>query len=131
MSNQTESGKCWIYKRATLVRDDGAQEIIDYTDGTEPFDCSKLMKDDMDHPVYVWKLAGERIHIPLNVKRNSVSSIYNSGTIETDRGMIEYEYIFGKFRTYTQVMMSQLSSCAPLIVIIAVLSFIAIRRRQE
>jgi hypothetical protein len=93
-------GKCWIYKRATLYIPGLKPNIIDYSDGTEPFDCNVVSTDDMGNPVYIWKLPNKTIIIPMNIKRNSIDSIVRTGVIKYQEGEIHYEYIFGKFKDY-------------------------------
>lgn len=87
-------GKCYIYKRA-----EKNGRIIDYTDGTEPFDCTVFEQD--GYPTFQWIVPDPdtdeelEFNIPLNVPRTNTQSIVEKGEF----GDIEYEFLFGKFRT--------------------------------
>lgn len=119
------SGKCWVYRRATLHIPDMPPKIIDYSDGTEPFNCNTV-SDSGNYPVYEWKLPGEVIPIPLNIPRNNVDSILRKGVIEYPDGEIHWEYIFGKFRTHPQFYLQKLPQFIPFIVIILILLFLCL-----
>jgi len=126
---KSKIGKCYIYKRATLFEPQKLPVILDYTDGTEPFDCTVHV--DADGALYHdWYLDGESIRIPLNVKRASVYSIVKDGVLDLDNGRrIEWEYIFGKFRTYPEFYWGKLVESAPYI-LIAIIIFYLIQSRR-
>lgn len=117
------AGKVWIYKRATFYPQNSDKgEIIDYTDGTEPFNSK--VEGTRQNPVYIWKIPGyeEAIQIPLNVSRNRVDSILRKEVIELpDRGDLHLEYMFGKFRTYPQFYFSRYFYVFPFLLIILIL----------
>lgn len=94
------SGKCWIYKRAELHLPGTNSQIIDYSNGTEVYDCN--IETIGDIPVYMWNLPEEQIPIPLNIPRNKTNSIIRQGTIPFGDGVITWEFIFGKFKSYPQ-----------------------------
>lgn len=118
-------GKCYIYKRATLINGNGQPQIIDYSDGTEPFNCE--VEQINGNLVYRWKLNGEIIDIPLNVRRNKVDSILRNGNL----GDIQYEFIFGKFRTFTQFYTDQLIQLLPLMIVLLILMYIVSQGRTK
>lgn len=109
-------GKCWIYKRATLLQPGVEPRIIDYSDGTEPFDCSEIVYN--EYPKYLWKLPGHVVTIPMNVPRNHVSSMVEKGSIPFGEGKIEYEFLYGKFKTYNQFYMCQFRKCLPFVLLV-------------
>lgn len=96
-------GKCLIYKRATLYdKSTGEARIVDYSNGTRAFDCKVL---DMGGPekMFIWNVGDTQIPIPLNVNRNDVPSIIQTGRIDyNDAQHIEWEYIFGRFHSYSE-----------------------------
>ena len=103
-----KQGKCYIYKRATI-----GDEFIDYTDGTEVFDC--IVDDNGQYPMYTWDLGrGLQIPIPLNIPRRKTDSIIRKGNIDD----IEYEFVFGKFSSYPKYYSQQLCKCLPLVLCI-------------
>ena len=115
-----KTGKCWIYKRAF----NGDQEI-DYTDGTKPFDCSVDVSGDF--PVYHWKVGNTSLPILLNVPHTTTKSIVNRGT----NGDIEYEFLYGKFRTYPEYYLKVLKQCGMLVVISALITFLVEKWRRS
>jgi len=116
------SGKCWIYKRANLYMPDAQPVIIDYTDGTEEFDAQVDLSK--EHPVYIWKLNDENIHIPLNIHRTKVDSIILTGSIPYGEGEIRWECLYGKFKPYSEYYLCKLFSCLPLIFAILLIMFL-------
>jgi hypothetical protein len=96
----TTSGKCWIYKRAMLYTAEQPAVLLQYQDGTEPFNCNEVDIQSHSYPVYHWNVAGEDIEIPLNVPRLQVDSIIKQGSIMTPKGEIKWECLYGKFRSY-------------------------------
>jgi hypothetical protein len=123
-------GKCWIYKRATLHLPDLPPQILDYSDGTEEFDCDDVFLTPGEHPVYMWNLPGEIVPIPLNVPRSQVDSIIRSGTIPYNGGDLQWEFIFGKYRTYGDYYMKKTIECLPFIIIICVL-IVLLKRKNN
>lgn len=113
------NGKCWIYKRATLHTSQEESIIIDYSDGTIPFDGVVDMRN--GSPVYLWTIMGEIIEIPLNIRRIETESILMSGEFETAEGVVAWECIYGKFRTYPQYYKDQLLKCLPLIIVVVLI----------
>ena len=114
-------GKCWIYKRATLYVPDLPPRILDYSDGTEEFDCDDVFIEQGQYPVYMWRLPGEIVPIPLNVPRKQVDSIIRTGVVPYSGGELHWEFIFGKFRPYSTYYMKKFGTCLPFIVIVLVL----------
>lgn len=111
--------KCYIYKRATLFREQNIPLLLDYTDGTLPHTCEITFQNGV--PLYLWQIHDQIIPIPLNVSRNSVTSIVRQGVIPTENGEIHYEFIFGKYRTYTQYYLTQLQQLAPILLVILII----------
>lgn len=122
------SGKCWIYKRATLHVPGLPPKIVDYADGTEEFDCEVL--NNGQYPIYEWKLPGEVIPIPLNIPRKNVDSIMRSGVIEYEDGELHWEFIFGKFRPYPKYFVNKFMESTPYILVILLLCFLLMRGRM-
>jgi len=94
------TGKCWIYKRATLYTPGQKPKIIDYSDGHEEFDCVPN-NNPGEALSYTWNLPDQNIDIPLNVPRNHTESIVRTGNIPYGNGEIKWEFIFGKYRNYS------------------------------
>lgn len=113
-------GKCWIYKRATLFTEDEPPLLLDYSDGTEPFD-GKVFTDDSGQLVYIWRIAGQILPIPVNVPRLATTSIVKTGTIDVDDGFIEWEYIYGKFRPLHHYMMVKFVQWLPLLLLLVLI----------
>ena len=116
-------GKCFIYKRAI---ENGVQ--LDYTDGTKPFDA--VVDYSGEFPVYTWiikSVDGEEvfIKIPLNVPPSQTDSIVNKGNI----GNIQYEFLYGRFRSYPVHLLKTLKSCG-LVVLLAVLITAYVMKRN-
>ena len=111
-------GKCWIYKRATLQVPGLPPRILDYSDGTEAFDCENVVVTPGEYPVYVWELPGEIIPIPLNIPRNQVDSIVRTGSIPYADGELQWEFIFGKYKPYTTYYTNKFMDCLPFILVI-------------
>ena len=96
-------GKCYIFKRATLYLPDGSVSLIDYSNGILPQDCSNKVIQSDDYPLYIWNLPKKTLYIPLNVYQPvNVDSFYRTGTIQTEEGIIKWEYIFGRYKTHFQ-----------------------------
>jgi hypothetical protein len=112
-------GKCWIYKRATLHIPGMPPQIVDYSDGTEEFDCGP--NHNGERPIYEWKLPGETIPIPLNIPRKEVNSIIRNGVIEYQDGELHWEFIFGKFKPNSKYYMNKLKQCSPFLIAILIL----------
>ena len=122
-------GKCYVYKRATLINGEAPPQIIDYSDGTEPFNCEVHTGAD-GYLIYKWKLNEDIINIPLNVPRSKVDSIIRKGVIPLENGTeIQYEFIFGKYRNYLQFYSDQLIQLFPLLMIIAIIILIVSNMR--
>jgi hypothetical protein len=111
-------GICKIYKRANLVTPEGSK-ILDYSNGTKDQECEVVMKNGF--PTYIWKVAGKEFLIPLNVSRANTSSIVEKGEfLVGDDGVVQWEYIYGKYREKSSSNMYWV--CLLLFVCILVLS---------
>lgn len=121
MSKRLE-GKCWIYKRATLYRNEQRPIILDYTNGVEPVNCDRVMMD-ANGLYFDWEIVpGQVVPIPLNISRHNTFSIIRQGKIEMEDGSeIQWEFIFGKFQTYTEYNMAKFIEYLPFLVLILIL----------
>lgn len=116
-------GKCYIYKRANLVTENG-EKLVDYQDGTIPFNC-QVHTNQQGRPVHRWNLYGEVIEIPLNVSRTKTDSILRNGVIPLEDGsVIEYEYIFGKYISATKFYTRQLLKMLPFLILTSILTYL-------
>lgn len=119
-------GKCWIYKRATLHLPDRNPIIIDYSNGTESFNCDHVLES-RDGFFYTWKLPSDsnepskNILIPLNVSREYTSSIVRMGSYPYEDGEIHWEFIYGKFQPYGSYMLGKFIEYLIFILIILIL----------
>lgn len=114
-----QQGYCYIYRRATLYREDQPPQIIAYADGVDPEMCTVDMSGPF--PTYHWTVAGETHPIPMNVPRTQTESILNAGEIPVEEGIVKYEFIFGKFRSRTQHYTAKFIAALPLLLLIAIL----------
>jgi len=111
------NGKCWIYKRAILTVPGQPSIILEHTDGTEEFDTTVVNTND-NKLFYNWNLRGHNIPIPLNVQRNKVLSMVQTGSIDLSTGTtIQWECIYGKFQSYPEYYMKKLLSRLPYILL--------------
>lgn len=117
-------GKCWIYRQATLHVPNLPPRLLDYSDGTVPFDCDNVYVSQGQYPVYMWNLPGEQIPIPLNIPRYETESIIRQGMIPYAGGELRWEFIFGKYKTYSQYYMNKIKDCLPYIIVIFILIMI-------
>ncbi|MDC3332865.1 hypothetical protein OAV62_01345 [bacterium] len=120
-----KQGKCWIYKRAVE-----GDEQLDYTDGTHPFDCT--VHESNGKLVNEWKFTSSdgkqvEIDIPVNIPHTTTDSITNQGAI----GNIQYEFLYGKFRTYPQYYWKLLKYVCPFILMGVVLCCVVQRLRRR
>ena len=113
-------GICQIYKRATLITNDGQTKILDYSNGTRSHECEVQMLD--GQPLYIWNVAGQTIPIPLNVGRNKTLSIIEKGDIQVDDGIIKWEFIFGTYKK---------KSYLTYIVLVAILVFLLLKYQNK
>jgi len=121
-------GKCYIYKRATFLAPGQAPQIVDYTDGTEPFNCEVEMGSN-GYPVYHWKLMNEVIDIPLNIPRHKVDGILRNGSVAYEGGELQWEFIFGKYRSFPKFYFNQLLQLLPLLLVLIVLMYLLSPKR--
>lgn len=117
---------CWIYKRA--ISKDGNVEL-DYTDGTTPFRA--VVDDSGKYPKYKWEIYGDngeklQIDIPLNVPHEETDSIVNKGQV----GNIEYEFLYGKFRSYPRYMIEKFGQCFIMMILASIITIAITRRRK-
>lgn len=112
-------GKCYLYKRATLYREGQPPYILDYSDGIEPENCEVDVSGEF--PTYKWNLPSRTIDIQLNVPRTKVESILHSGEIPFEEGVLRYEYILGKYRSFAQYYGEKAFNVLPLLLIIVYL----------
>ena len=123
------NGKCWIYKRANLVMDDGSPpQMIHYTNGTEEFTAVVRQSPD-GYPVYMWALMGEVIPIPLNIPAHTTTSIVKMGSIPyVDEngltGQIQWECIYGKYKSLPLYYTEKLT---PYLIILFLMVFIVLK----
>jgi len=113
-------GKCWIYKRAALHIQGAPIQIVDYSDGTEEFDCDTVNIQGR-YPIYIWQLPGGSVSIPMNIPRTEVDGIVRTGSRPYAGGVLRWEYIFGKYKSYKDYYLSELKRCLPFIIVIILL----------
>lgn len=124
----TVSGKCWIYKRAAYYEDGRLIRIIDYSNGTDSFDCNMIISDS-NGLFYKWHLPNQELFIPLNISRKNTESIIKQGRYTFDKGEIRWEYIYGKYRSYSEYNWDVFLMYLPFVLIVFILCLVIIQKQ--